>query len=184
MVLDASVKKTCMTRTEKGEPHPHLLQAFTWRWSQVTCPDRWTSLTAWIEPPTSTWNWPNWLSLAPKHTGAKFNFRQGDSVGKWKTLKKNNSRETGQSKSISGCDCSLVYDAWTVLFFAICYGSIKEPPTVHQVNPENKSFGKQRINRNEVRRGWFHQTRRMRKIFTDFTGISGRFKHALRTFFL
>ena len=116
MVLDASVKKTCMAWTEKGEPHPHLLQAFTGRWSQVTCPDRWTSLTAWIEPPTSTWNWPNRLSLAPKHTGDEFNFRRGDSVRTWKTLKKNNSKknnskETRQSKSISGCDCSLVYDA-------------------------------------------------------------------------
>ena len=117
MVLDASVKKTCMRRAETCGLHPHLLQPlFTSRRLQVTCPDRWTSLTAWRKPPTSTWNRPNWLSLAPKHTGAEFNFRQGVSVRTWKTLKKNNSKETGQSKSIRRCDCLLVRRLDCVIF--------------------------------------------------------------------
>ena len=74
MVLDASVKKTNMIFS--FSLHPHLLQKFAYR-EQLTSPDKWTSLTASIEPPTSTRNRPNWLSLAPKHTGAEFNLRQG-----------------------------------------------------------------------------------------------------------
>ena len=115
MVLDASVKTTMMYCTKSSLAHPNLLQALLWI-AHVTCPDRWTSLTAWIEPPTSTWNRPNWLSLAPKHTWAEFNFRQGVSVRTWKTLKKNNSKETGQSKSILGCDCLLVRRVDCVIF--------------------------------------------------------------------
>ena len=48
--------------------------------SQDTCPWRWTSLTASMRPSTSTTNPPNWLSLAPKHTGFEFSLRQGRSA--------------------------------------------------------------------------------------------------------
>ena len=47
---------------------------------QDTFPWRWTSLTASMWPPTSTTNVPNWLSLAPKHTGFEFSLRQGRSA--------------------------------------------------------------------------------------------------------
>ena len=137
--FDPSVGEWCWMRLSK-RPQPHLLQAFTRRWSQVTCPDKWTSLTAWIDAPTSTWNRPNWLSLAPKHTGAEFNFRQRVSIRTWKTLKKNNSKETGLSKSIRGYDCLLVRRLNCVNFLQFVLAPlIREPPRVHQVNPENKS---------------------------------------------
>lgn len=42
-----------------------------------TGPLIWTTLTASIKPPTSTWNLPNWSSLAPKHTRPEISFRQG-----------------------------------------------------------------------------------------------------------
>ena len=156
-MLDASVKKTCMRRTDYGGPHPHLLQVFTWRWLQVTCPDRWTSLTAWIEPPTSTWNRPNWLSLAPKHTGAEFDFRQGTSVieheKRWRKITLANWIKQKYSKLwlFISTTPELCY-FWQLALAPL----IKEPPKVHQVNPENNSLGKQRINRKKARGGWFH----------------------------
>ena len=47
---------------------------------QDTFPWRWTSLTASMWPSTSTTNPPDWLSLAPKHTGFEFSLRQGRSA--------------------------------------------------------------------------------------------------------
>ena len=47
---------------------------------QDTCPWRWISLTASIWPLPSTINAPNWLSLAPKHTGFEFSLRHGRSA--------------------------------------------------------------------------------------------------------
>ena len=90
-------------------------------------------------------------------------------------------------------DKAKVFEVWLFISTTpgLCYflqfvlaPLIKEPPTVHQVNPENKSFGKQQTNRKKAGGGWFNQTRRIRKIFPDFTGMEGLRMHWGHLFYI
>ena len=56
---------------------------------QLTQPLTWISLTASTDPPTSTFNLPNWSSFALKHTGATFSLRHGASTFENKSKYKN-----------------------------------------------------------------------------------------------